>query len=107
MEVRAVLDLLKQILGIEGSAKDDILNHYLEQASNAARVYCNVDELPESFNGAVVDLAAYLYEGRSGGHIKTQTQGERTTGYFEPVDIPEHIKVALPLPRVRVVSHVL
>lgn len=102
-----MLSLLKLLLGITDDSKDALLNHFLEQAGNAACSYCNVDALPERFNGAVVDLAAYLYTTRDSVNLKTKIQGERTLGYFEAVDIPEQIKAALPLPRVRVVSNVL
>lgn len=102
-----MLALLKLLLGISDDSKDTILNHYLEQAANTACIYCNVSTLPEQFDGAVVDLAAFLYSNRDYGNIKTKTQGERTVSYFEGVEIPEHIKAALPLPKVRVMGNVL
>lgn len=99
-------ELLKLLLGITDDSKDALLNHFLEQAEHTACSYCNVDTLPEQYSGAVVDLAAHLYLVREDGNIKTKTQGERTVGYFEAVDIPPQIKAALPLPRVRVIGHV-
>lgn len=105
--VVAVLVLLKQILGITDDGQDALLNHYLEQAANTACVYCNVDQLPEQFDGTVTDLAAHLYGNREYGGVKAKTQGERTVSYFEEADIPAHIKAALPLPNVRVMGNVL
>ncbi len=102
-----MLELLKKLLNIEDDTQDDILKHYLEQAKNTACIYCNVASLPEQFDGAVIDLAVYLYSGKDYGQIKTKKQGERTVAYFKPVDIPDGIKAALPLPKIRVIGDVL
>lgn len=100
-----MLDLVKQLLGIasDDTSKDTLLNHYIGQARLTACTYCNVDTLPEAYDGTIADLAVYLYQNRDSVGIITKRQGERAVTYEEG-NLPNHILSALPLPRVRVVD---
>ena len=103
--MEALLALVKQLLGIasDDTSKDTLLNHFIGQARLAACTYCNVDALPETYDGTIADLAVYLYQNRDSVGVVTKRQGERTVTYEEG-NIPNHILSALPLPRVRVVD---
>lgn len=98
-----MLELVKLLLGIEtfDISKDDLINHFINQASKIALVYCNVTELPSEHDDTIADLAVYFYKNRDSLGYKQQVQGERSVT-FEGGGIPEFIKMALPLPRIKV-----
>lgn len=100
-----MLALVKQLLGIpaEDTSKDALLTHFIEQARLTACIYCNVNELPDTYDGTIADLAVYLHQNRDSMGYLSKHQGERTVTY-EDGQIPSHIMSALPLPRVRVVD---
>ncbi len=98
-----MLETVKMLLGIdiEDTSKDSILSHYISQALKAALTYSNVTELPADYDGTIADLAVYLYNNRDSVGYKQKVQGERSVTY-EGGGIPEYIKSALPLPRIKV-----
>lgn len=100
-----MLDLMKQLLGIalDDTGKDTVLQHYLEQARLAACTYCNVDELPEKFDGTITNFAVYLYNNKDSVGLKQKVEGERSVT-FDDDNIPKHIAAALPFPSIRVVG---
>lgn len=98
-----MLEVVKMLLGIDVAdvSKDDILNHFITQAIKIALGYCNVTELPTEYDGTIADLAAYLYNNRDSIGYKQKVQGERSIT-FEDGGIPEYIKSALPVPKIKV-----
>lgn len=98
-----MLEIVKMLLGIESydTLKDDLLNHFIKQALKTALAYCNVTELPPEHDDTIADLAVYFYKNRDSLGYKQQAQGERSVT-FEGSGIPEFIKSALPLPRIKV-----
>ncbi|SHK42221.1 phage head-tail connector protein [Desulforamulus aeronauticus] len=99
-----MLDLIKELLGIDllDTSKDNILNHYLNKSQNAIKSYCNIDLIPESLNGLVVDLAIFFYKNRDSQGVIQQSQGSRSKTIVD--GIPESIKSCLPLPKIKVVG---
>lgn len=99
---------MKTLLGIplDDTEKDTLLQHFMEQARLSALTYCNVDTLSELYDGTICDLAVFLYQNRDNVGYTTKQQGERSVSY-ENADIPNSIKTALPLPKVRVMGNVL
>ena len=98
-----MLEIVKMLLGIDASdiSKDGILNHFINQALKSALIYCNVTELPPEHDDTIADLAIYFYKNRDSLGYKQQVQGERSVT-FEGGSIPQYIKSALPLPRIKV-----
>lgn len=98
-----MLDIVKMLLGIEAydDLKDGILNHFINQALKVALAYCNVAELPTEYDDTIADLAVYLYKNKDSVGYKQKTEGERSVT-FEGGGIPEYIKSALPLPKIKV-----
>ena len=98
-----MLEIVKMLLGIEASdiSKDGILNHFINQALKTALAYCNVTELPPEHDDTIADLAVYFYKNRDSLGYKQQIQGDRSVT-FEGGGIPEFIKSALPLPKIKV-----
>jgi len=98
-----MLELMKMLLGIEASdiSKDSILNHFINQALKTALAFCNVTELLPEHDDTIADLAVYFYKNRDSLGYKQQIQGERSVT-FEGGGIPEFIKSALPLPKIKV-----
>ena len=98
-----MLEIVKMLLGIEtyDISKDDLLNHFIKQASKTALAYCNVTEFLPEQDDTIADLAVYFYKNRDSLGYKQQVQGERSVT-FEGGGIPEFIKSALPLPRIKV-----
>jgi hypothetical protein len=96
------LDLMKRLLGIDSTdvSKDDIYTHYLNKASSNILGYCNIDLLPSAYEDVVVDYAVYLYKNRDSVGVTQKQEGERAAKY-EP-GIPASIRLALPLPRIKV-----
>jgi hypothetical protein len=96
------LDLLKRLLGVEvmDVSKDDILTHFLNKARSNILGYCNVDALPLEYDDPVVDYAVYLYKNKDSVGLMQKQEGERSASY-EP-GIPQSIRLALPLPRIKV-----
>ncbi|AIQ11338.1 phage head-tail connector protein [Paenibacillus durus] len=96
------LDLMKQLLGVELTdiSKDDILTHYLNKARNNILGYCNIDVLSNTYDDTVVDYAVYLYKNKDSVGLTQKQEGERSASY-EP-GIPQSIRLALPLPRIKV-----
>jgi hypothetical protein len=96
------LDLLKQLIGIDVTdvSKDDILNHYLKKAKSNIIGYCNVESLPIDYDEVVVDYAVYLYKNKDSVGLMQKQEGERSASY-EP-GIPQSIRLALPLPKIKV-----
>jgi len=98
-----MLEIAKMLLGIEANdtSKDGILNHFISQALKSALAYCNVTELLPQHDGTIADLAVYFYKNRDSLGYKQQVQGDRSVT-FEGGGIPEYIKSALPLPKIKV-----
>lgn len=98
-----MLEVVKMLLGIDAddTSKDDILNHFITQALKIALGYCNVTELPAEYDHTISDLAVYLYNNRDSVGYKQKVQGERSVT-FEDGGIPEYIKSALPVPKIKV-----
>jgi hypothetical protein len=98
-----MLETVKMLLGIDvaDTSKDMILNHFINQAIRLALSYCNVYELSAEYDGAVADLAVFLYKNKDSVGYKQKTEGERSVIY-EGGGIPENIKSALPLPKIKV-----
>jgi hypothetical protein len=97
-----MLELMKELLGIYDEFKDNILNHYLNKSQIAIKQYCNIDEIPESLNDIIVDLAIFFYKNRNNEGLIQQTQGSRSQTLVD--GIPESIKSCLPLPKVKVIG---
>lgn len=98
-----MLETVKMLLGIDvaDTSKDMILNHFINQALRLALSYCNVSELSAEYDGAIADLAVFLYKNKDSVGYKQKTEGERSVTY-ESGGIPENIKSALPLPKIKV-----
>ncbi len=98
-----MLETVKMLLGIDiyDISQDGILNHFINQALKVALAYCNVTELPADYDGTIADLAAYFYSNRDSVGYKQKVQGERSVTY-EAGGIPNYIKTALPLPKIKV-----
>ena len=98
-----MLEIVKMLIGIEiyDDSKDAILNHFINQALKVALSYCNVTELSAEYDGTIADLAVYLYKNKDSVGYRQKTEGERSVTY-EGSGIPEYIKSALPLPRIKV-----
>lgn len=96
------LNLIKELLGIDAldTSKDSIIGHFQEKSRKMIMGYCNISELTEIHSGAIADMAVYLYKHRNSEGISKKSEGERSV-IFE-TGIPEHIKLALPLPRIKV-----
>jgi hypothetical protein len=96
------LDLFKKLIGIDltDASKDDTLNHYLKKARSNITGYCNIDMLPSAYDEVVVDYAVYLYKNKDSVGLIHKQEGERSASY-EP-GIPQSIRLALPLPRIKV-----
>lgn len=98
-----MLEIVKMLLGIDvaDTSKDGILNHFINQALKLALSYCNVIELSAEYDGTIAELAVYLYKNKDSVGYKQKTEGERSIT-FEGGGIPEYIKSALPLPKIKV-----
>ena len=98
-----MLEIVKMLLGIEAidTSKDGILIHFINQALKSALAYCNVTELLPEHDDTIADLAVYFYKNRDSLGYKQQIQGDRSVT-FEGGGIPEYIKSALPLPKIKV-----
>lgn len=97
-----MLELLKLLLGIDSTntSKDSILNHYLNKARNIILGYCNVDSLDTKYDETVTDFAVCLYKNKDLEGIESKTEGEKSVKV--QMGIPENIKKALPLPKIKV-----
>lgn len=97
-----ILEIVKMLLGIDASdiSKDNILNHFIKKARDIALGYCNIAELPESYNDVLADFTVYLYKNRDIEGIASKTEGERSVKINQ--GIPESIRLALPLPKIKV-----
>ena len=98
----AELSLLKLLLGIDegDTSKNGILSHFLLKARQIILAFCNVTELSAEFDGAVTDYAAYLYRNRNEAGLIKKTEGEKSISY--EIGIPENIRLALPLPKIKI-----
>lgn len=95
-----MIETIKDLLDIDTDLKDNILNHYLDKSQLAIKQYCNIDEIPETLNPAVVDLAIFFYRNRDKVGVRQATQGSRSQTLVD--GIPEVIKACLPLPKLTV-----
>ncbi|URJ61201.1 phage head-tail connector protein [Paenibacillus polymyxa] len=96
------LDLMKRLLNMEPTdiSKDDILIHYLNKARSNIFGYCNVATLPVEYDDVIVDYAAYLFKNRDSVGLIDKQEGERSATY--EIGIPTSIRLALPLPKIKV-----
>jgi len=101
-----MLELLKDLLGIDDDSKDTILNFYLDKAILIAQTYKNYEFTDEDINkytNPIVELAMYCYNNKDYTGITQMTQGNRSITFnSSSVAIPSEIKQALGLPRVGV-----
>lgn len=97
-----MLELIKLLIGIDSSdiSKDSILNHYLNKARNIILGYCNVELLDSKYYETIADYAVYLYKTKDLEGIESKTEGEKSVNI--QIGIPENIKIALPLPKIKV-----
>lgn len=98
-----MIETVKILLNIDiaDTSKDAILNHFISQALKMALAYCNVNILSNEYDGTIAELAVYLYKNKDSVGYKQKTEGERSIT-FEGGGIPEYIKSALPLPKIKV-----
>ena len=96
------LALMKELLSIDAldTSKDSILSHYINKAKQIILAYCCVAELSEEYTNAIVDFAVNLYTNRNNAGVVSKAEGERSATF--EIGIPENIKLALPLPRIKV-----
>jgi hypothetical protein len=96
------LVLMKRLLDMELTdiSKDDILIYYLNKARGNILGYCNVDVLSMEYDDVIVDYAVYLYKNRDSVGLIDKQEGERSATYER--GIPVSIRLALPLPKIRV-----
>ncbi|MBE0341885.1 DNA-packaging protein [Paenibacillus sp. 28ISP30-2] len=97
-----LMDLMKRLLSMEpiDTSKDDILMHYLNKAKGNILSYCNVPTLPVEYDDVMVDYSVYLYKNRDSVGLITKQEGERSATY--ETGIPTSIRLALPLPKIKV-----
>ncbi len=98
-----MLAIVKMLLGIDldDASKDDVLNHFIGLALKMALSYCYISEISEEYNGAIAELAVYLYKNKDSTGYKQKSEGERSVTYQDGA-IPEYIKSSLPLPKIKV-----
>lgn len=96
------LNLLKRLLGVDDSEmyNDDIFQHYLNKARSNIIGYCNIESLPIAYDEVVVDYGLYLYKNKDSVGLMQKQEGERSSTYES--GIPQSIRLALPLPRIKV-----
>jgi hypothetical protein len=96
------LILIKRLLGMEPTdiSKDDILIHYLNKAKGNILGYCNAATLSVEYDHVMVDYAVYLYKNRDSIGLMNKQEGERSATY--ETGIPTNIRLALPLPKIKV-----
>lgn len=100
-----MLERMKKLLELENVIipADDILEHYIDLAKQMAYSLCNTDSLPELYDFTLVELAIHLFLNKKDLNLKNKTEGERSASFHVGDGIPDYIKRALPLPRVRVI----
>lgn len=96
------LTLIKQLLeiDIDDMSKDSVLNHFIKRSKDIILAYCNVTELSSEYSDTIVDFAAYLYKNRNNTGFIEKKEGERSIAF--EIGIPENIRIALPLPKIKV-----
>lgn len=99
-----MLELMKELLNITNTSKDNILNHYLGRAKNAIQNYLNYDdkEIESKFQDEIVDLAIFWYKNKDKTGRIQMSQGSRSMTLER--GIPRHIKESLPSPCIKVVG---
>lgn len=97
-----MIETMKMLLGIDinDTSKDNILNHYLNKAINIILGYCNIDSLNAKYNELASDYAVYLYKNKDLDGLESKTEGDKSIKIKD--GIPENIKKALPLPKIKV-----
>ncbi|AKL96137.1 phage gp6-like head-tail connector protein [Clostridium aceticum] len=97
-----MLELMKTLLSIriDETSKDTLLEHFLSKAQIIIKGYCNISNIPEKYNHVIVDYAIYLYKNKDSEGYKEKSEGERKVKYDGA--IPESIRFALPLPKIKV-----
>lgn len=96
-----MLELLKTLLGITDTSKDDILDFYLSKSEIAIKNYLNTDTIDE-FSNQTVELAMHYYKNRDNLGITQMSQGSRSQSMSE--NIPKSIKDSLPKPKIKAVG---
>lgn len=95
-----MLNLLKILLQINDSGKDDACNFYLVKAKNAIKKYCVLTEEGYSANtdlfNQTVELAMFYYLNMKNLGVKNASEGSKSRT-FEEGAIPASIKMTLPL----------
>lgn len=102
-----MLELMKELLNITDTSKDNILNHYLDRAENAIQSYLNytdenMADLKFRHQGEIIDLAIFWYKNKDKTGTIQMSQGSRSMTLER--GIPRHIKDSLPLPRLKVIG---
>lgn len=99
-----MLERMKKLLELEevDIPADEICEQYLDIAIKMACHYCNQESMSEAYNNTIVELAIYLYTHKESLDLKSMQEGERTASSNVVDGIPDYIRLALPLPRVRV-----
>lgn len=99
-----MLELMKEMLNIIDTSKDNILNHYLIRAENAIKNYLNYtdEEMEGKFQSEIVDLAIFWYKNKDKTGTIQMSQGSRSLTLER--GLPRHIKESLPMPRIKVVG---
>ncbi len=98
-----MIRIVKILLGIDltDTSKDDVLDHFIGLARKMALSYCNCVYISSEYDEVIAELAVYLYKNKDGTGYKQKTEGERSVTYQDGA-IPEYIKSALPLPKIKV-----
>lgn len=88
-----MLDMLKAVLGITGTDKDNVLTFILDDVEETIKNYCNIDEVPKGLFHTSVRMAVDLYRNENLGHeeaalgsVSSISEGDTSTSFQKSVD---------------------
>jgi hypothetical protein len=95
-----MLDLLKELLGIENNAKDATLKLYIDLAEKGIIKYINkatwTQEDTIKYTNQIVLYAKFLCDNKNNMNVISKSQGARSVTYKEKTNIPDYIVDSLP-----------
>lgn len=81
------LEMLKQLLGIEGDSKGFVLEFTLAKVEDTIKNHCNIKEIPTELENTVLSMAMELYRienfgsEEQGSSVKSISVGDTSTTF--------------------------
>ena len=93
-----VLSMVKVLLGVTDTSRDELLYLIIDSVTEKALAYCKLQAIPPALKPTIAEMAVRSYENMTGGNVSSVKRGDVTVTYSAKCavgDILESYKIPL------------